>query len=268
MITATVGASTCAPLVALLGGGAWGLISQQLTQATLLTMLAWLAARWRPSFVVSRVHLGKLAPSALYVAGSRSVSTVGTNLDNLLVGRYLGTAALGVYGIAYNILLIPLTRLAVPIQEVAFPAFSSLESRTAVGRLWLRANVALFAVVAPVLVVIAVEADDFVHVVLGERWAKAGPVLRLLVIAGLFQVPTRLVPSVLQACGRQRLLFVLSVPATGTVVVAMIIGLRWGTVGVAAAIASAYAITLPFLITSVLRTTAVTVRDFSRTMSP
>jgi O-antigen/teichoic acid export membrane protein len=268
MIATTVISSTCALLVALLGGGAWALVVQQLVWATLLTTFAWVGARWRPSLVLSRRHLGTLAPFALYVAGTRTLGTVGTNLDNLLVGRFLGTAALGVYGLAYNILLIPLTRLSGPIEEVAFPTFSSLGSSAAVGRLWLRANVALCATLAPILVALAVEAQDFVDVVLGPKWADAGPVIRLLTIGALAQLSGRLVPSVLQACRRQRLLFALAVLSTTMLVAGFIIGLRWDTVGVAAAYAITCAITMPINLTLTLRETTVAWREFARSIAP
>jgi O-antigen/teichoic acid export membrane protein len=267
-IAATVISSACALLIVLLGGGAWALVGQSLAQATVLTVLAWLGARWRPSFAASRGSLGSLAPSALYAAGSRALWTVAANIDNLLVGRYLGTAVLGIYGIAYNIVLIPLTRLATPIQEVAFPAFSALDSSAAVGRLWLRANAMLSAVLAPVMVALAVEADDFVSVVLGERWAKAGPVLRLLAIGGFLQLPIRLVSSALQARGHQRLFFALSSVTTGIFVVSFIVGLRWGAVGVAAAYAAAYGLAIPVLLVPALRKTGVEAGAFARSLGP
>ena len=268
MVVATVISSSCALLVAFLGGGAWALVSQQLVQVSLLTLLAWGSARWLPSFAVSRTQLRVLAPSALYVAGNRAVSTLGANLDNVLVGRYLGAAALGIYGIAYNVLLIPLARLSVPIQEVVFPTLSSLQDRAAVGRLWLRANVALCAALAPVMIALSVEADDFVQVVLGPRWAKVGPVLRILAVGGLLQLSLRLGSSALQACGRQRLLFATSSVTAGLLVIGFIFGLHWGTVGVATGFTLAYVLAVPLQLASAMRVMTVRPSEFGRAMTP
>jgi O-antigen/teichoic acid export membrane protein len=267
-IAATVTSSVCALLIALAGGGAWALVGQQIVQVTMLTALAWIGARWIPSFVFSRKDLGGLAAFGLYVVGSRAFSTLGANIDNLLVGRYAGEAALGAYAVAYNVLLIPLTRLAVPIQEVAFPAFSLLGDPEAVGRLWLRANRALFALVAPVMLALAVETNDFVAVVLGQRWAAAAPLLRLLAIGGLLQSLIRLTPSVLQACARQRLLFIFSAGTAGVLVVAFVVGLHWGAEGVAAGFATATAIVLPVGLTTVIQATRVKATAVARSLGP
>jgi O-antigen/teichoic acid export membrane protein len=267
-ITATVMGSLSALFIALAGGGAWALVGQTLVQTSLLTGLAWVSARWRPNLTLSRRHLGGIAPSGLYVAGSRVLSTMGANVDTLLVGRYVGTAALGAYAIAYNILLIPLTRLAGPIREVAFPTFSSLDDRVAVGRMWFRANAVLFAILAPVLVALIVEADDFVRVVLGPHWGGAGEVLRLLAIGGFLQLPMQLVSSVLQACGQQRVLFALSWATTGALLVGFVVGLHWGIVGVAAGYAAANLVAIPLEITPALRSTEASLSSLLRSMRP
>lgn len=267
-IAATVIGSLAALLIALAGGGAWALIGQLLVQTSLLTALAWAGAGWHPTLALSKQHLGDIAPQGLYVAGSRVLSTMGANLDTLLVGRYLGTAALGAYAIAYNILLIPLVRLAGPIQEVAFPILSSLHDRAAVGRMWLRANAALFAILAPVMLGLVVEGDDFVHVVLGPHWANAGEVLQVLAIGGFLQIPLWLVPSVLQACARQRALFAVSWVTTGALIVGFVVGLHWGIVGVAAGFAVAFAVAMPLEITLALRATETSPWSLLRSMRP
>jgi O-antigen/teichoic acid export membrane protein len=249
--------ATVALVVAMLGGGAWALVGQQIAQVTVLTSLAWIAAAWLPSLTFSRSQLGRVVPFGLYALGSRALGTLAANLDNVLVGAFLGTAALGPYAIAYNILLIPLARLAMPVQEVAYPTFSSLDDRLAVGRLWLRANAALLVIMTPVMLALAVEAPDFVRVVLGGRWSDAGPVLRLLAVGGFFQCLTWLTAAVLQACHRERLLLGYAAGRTAALITAFAVGLHWGIDGVAAGFAIASALVAPFGVAAVTRSTGV-----------
>ena len=56
--------------------------------------------------------------------GSRLLFYFNRNVDNVLVGRYLGSAALGVYSLAYNVMLLPFNQIASPIQDVLYPAFA------------------------------------------------------------------------------------------------------------------------------------------------
>src|SRR4029077_17468142 len=48
------------------------------------------------------------------------------NLDNLLIGRVWGAAQLGLYSRAYQLLLLPVNQITVPITAVAMPALSRL----------------------------------------------------------------------------------------------------------------------------------------------
>jgi O-antigen/teichoic acid export membrane protein len=268
MIAATVISAVAALGIAFAGGGAWALVGQQLVQVGLLTSLAWVAARWLPSLTFSRDHLRDVAPFGLYASGSRAFGALSANADTLLVGRFLGTVALGAYAIAYNVLLIPLTRIAGPVREISFPTFSALDNPAAVGRLWLRANRVLFAALAPVLLALAVEATDFVSVLLGDRWEAAGPVLRLLALGGLMQVVYAMETGVMQACGRQRLQFLFAGARAVVLVAAFAIGLRWGIDGVAAGYTIGEAVMVPFGILAACRATGLPVRAVGTSLRP
>ena len=111
LIIATVGACVVAIAVAAAGGGAWALIAYQLAISSLVTILLWQLAAWRPRFVYSRASLKRFAGFGSNILGSRFLEFLQTNMDNILVGRYLGSAALGLYSVSYNVILIPLGRL-------------------------------------------------------------------------------------------------------------------------------------------------------------
>ena len=58
------------------------------------------------------------------VLGS-DVLTYGTrNADSLLIGRYLGSASLGYYSLAYQLMLYPLSQVSSVIVRVLFPTLS------------------------------------------------------------------------------------------------------------------------------------------------
>ncbi len=49
------------------------------------------------------------------------------NVDNLLVGRFLGSVALGLYSVAYNTMFLPVSRISQPLQQVLFSAFAKIQ---------------------------------------------------------------------------------------------------------------------------------------------
>jgi O-antigen/teichoic acid export membrane protein len=155
------------------------------------------------------------------------------NGDNILIGRYLGSAPLGAYAVAYNLMLVPLNRLMLPLQDALFPALSRWQDdRERMASAWLRVERVVAAVVVPAMLGLAVLAPDFVDVVLGERWHSAVPVLQVLAVVGLLQCLASLGDRVLQALDQTKTILrfylvqlIVTLPAFG-------LGLRWGIVGV------------------------------------
>ena len=238
MIAATVVGAAVAISLAAAGFGAWAIIVQQIAVALVSTALLWASYPWRPRFLFSLGSVRSLGSFSANVLGTQILFYLSRNADNFLIGRYLGAAQLGAYALAYNLVLVPFSRIASPIQEVLFPAFSRLQDDPRkVGSAWLRVNRLVGAIALPALVGLIVVAPDFVTVVLGEKWRDAIPVIQILAWAGLLQSLQRLNSSVLQARDRTGTLFRFSILASVANVLAFVVGLQWGIVGVAAAYA-------------------------------
>jgi O-antigen/teichoic acid export membrane protein len=244
---AGVGAGAVAAIAtAALGGGAWAIIAQQLAMATVSTFLLWSVSSWRPRLLFSITSLRELTGFSMKVFGTNVLFYLNRNTDNLLIGRFLGAAALGAYTIAYTVMLYPLARIAAPIRDVLFPAFSMIQDEPErIGAIWLRANRLVAAIALPALAGMMVVAPDFVPVVFGEQWDDAVPVLQILAWVGLLQALQRLNGSVLQARDRAGTQLRFAVFAFVASIAAFAIGVRWGIVGVAAAFAIATSLIQP-----------------------
>lgn len=247
MMSATLAGAAVAILLAVLGLGAWAIIAQQIAVAAVSTVLLWASYPWRPQLLFSGGSVRKLGSFSANVLGTQLLFYVSRNADNFLIGRFLGSAPLGAYALAYNLVLIPFSRIASPIQEVLFPALSRLQDDPrAVASAWLRVNRLVAAVALPALLGLIVVAPDFVVVVLGERWRAAIPVVQILAWAGLLQSLQRLNSSVLQARDQTDKLFRFAILASVANVAAFAVGLQWGIVGVAAAYALTNTALQPF----------------------
>jgi len=244
-IAATLVAAITGLGLALFGFGAWAIVGQAIAFTTASTILLWRLSPWRPRFVFHGQSLRDLGPFGAKVLASRLLSYLNLNADNVLVGRYLGASQLGTYTVAYNVMFIPIARMAQPIQQVLFPAFAQLQKEPLrLGRAWLRGTRVVATVGAPAFIGMAVVAPDFVPIVLGHRWHAAVPVLQFLSLAGFAQSFQSLNPAVLQGLGRVGLLLRFMTVSTVLVVGAFALGLVWGVVGVAALFALARAIQL------------------------
>ncbi len=101
------------------------------------------------------------------------------------------------------------------------------------------------AVSVPCLVGLAFLANDFVHVVLGERWSVAIPVIQVLAVVGIVQSLQTLNGNILQAVDRTGLLLRYTIVFFFVNLAGFAIGLHWGVVGVAAGYAIASIVVEP-----------------------
>jgi polysaccharide transporter, PST family len=253
--------------VAALGYGPWAIIAQSLTNSGVSTVLLWRSSAWRPRFLYSYQSLRHLLGYGGLIFGSGLVRYFERNVDNFLVGRLRGPAALGAYGIAYNMMLVPMLRLVQPVQQVFFPALSQMQQTKELGAIWLRMSRVLAAVAVPGLLGMVVLAPDFVVVVLGEKWRSAIHVLQVLAWVGILHVGSAQATTLLQAIGRAGTVFRYSIASAILSVIGFAIGIRWGIVGVAAGYAIAKTLLIPFYVSSGSRAVGLSLREFGEAVS-
>lgn len=262
---ATLAGAAVGITLAATGFGPWSIIGQQLATAAVWTSLLWISSTWRPRRVFSIASLQRVAWFSGSMFGTRFLFDLNTNADNLLVGRFLGSTPLGAYALAYNVTLLPARRLAGPVQEVLFPAFSRMQDDFArMGSVWLRVNRLVAAASFPALLGLIVVAPDFVPLVLGNRWDAATPVIQILAWVGLLESVQRLNWIALQALDRAGTVFRYSLAAFAVNLLAFVIGLRWGIVGVAACYAVSSTLLLPIYTHLTARILGLSVWTFAR----
>jgi O-antigen/teichoic acid export membrane protein len=225
---------------AVAGFGAMALIIQQLCVALISTALLWRSLAWRPQLIYSGRSLVDLGSFGGRIFGVRLLDYLRLNADKVLVGRALGSSSLGAYTLAFNIVLMPLSRLFVAVADTMLPALSRLQhDRERMASAWLRVNRVVAGIFTPALIGLAVVAADLVHVLLGERWADVAPLLQILSVGVIALGATALGVQVFTALGEAKTLFRFSVAETAVLLIAILVGVHWGVTGVAAAYASA-----------------------------
>ncbi|CAN5682799.1 lipopolysaccharide biosynthesis protein [soil metagenome] len=237
---AIVSGGAVAVAVALAGFGPWAIVLNFVVSSVMSTALVWLLLDWRPRATFSLESARGLAGFSGRIF-SASVLTWGDHsIDKALVGRFLGAAALGTYSLAFAAMLLPMTMLGRPFNQVLSPAFSRIQDDAArLERAWLRSKRLSAAVVLPALLALVVVAPDFVPVVFGDQWEDAVLPLQLLCVGGLASSLTNLHWSVLQARGQASTLLRLTAGSSIVKWAAFAGGLPWGIVGVAATFAGA-----------------------------
>ncbi|MBW2000317.1 MAG: lipopolysaccharide biosynthesis protein, partial [Deltaproteobacteria bacterium] len=91
--------------------GVWSLVFQALTAAFVLAVLLWFFCAWRPKLAFKWKHTAEILDYGLFLTGFQFSNYFNRNLDNLIIGRFLGSESLGFYDIAYKSLLFPLQNI-------------------------------------------------------------------------------------------------------------------------------------------------------------
>jgi O-antigen/teichoic acid export membrane protein len=228
---------------ALLGAGAWSLIFQSLTVATVTTVILWTSSPWRPKLIFRWAELKSIGGYSLNLTGFNIFNYLVRNADNLLIGRFFGAQELGYYNLAYRLMFYPLQNISDVIGRVMFPAYSQMQRDDArFRRTYLKVAGTIPVITFPMMLGLMATSDLFIKTVFGAQWAPAIPLLIILAPVGLVQSVSTTVGQIYQAKGRTDWMLRWGIIAGFLVLVAFAIGIRSGAIGIAISYAVASAI--------------------------
>ncbi len=221
-------------------GLVWGQVASAALRAALFAAAQW--RRWRPERRFRRDHLAGFVSFGAYQLGERTINVLGYNLDKLLLGGLAGSAALGLYNVAYQLVMRPLQVVSPVVQRVAFPVFARVQGDDARLREgYLEATRAVSLLLFPFSALAAALADPLVSVLLGPAWEQSVAPVRWLALLALFYAIGNPIGSLLLAKGRVRLGFGMNVWMIVLYASAIVLGAGGGAEGVARALVVATA---------------------------
>lgn len=220
--------------MAFLGYGVWSLVFGQIIGAVASVILVWIVLPWRPRLTIDR----KMARSLLNFGASVTVVDIITqitdNIDYVIVGRVFGLVPLSIYTLAYRLPEMLLIGNLWVMGGVVFPAFSTVQDKPSELRRGFLASVRFVELIAvPICLGLLIAADPIVRVVFGEQWLDAIPILRVLAVYAWVYSLGYHVGGFYKAIGRPDILLRLSILTLVVIIPSLLIGARFGLIGVA-----------------------------------
>lgn len=164
--------------------------------------------KWRPSFVFDLSGCRDFLSFGAFQLFSRIVNRIGSNMDVILIGRFMGEEALGIYNLAYQIVTIPVLKINPIITRVAFPVFAkNQQSQTALNEGFLHMTKLLSLVSFPLLMGLTAVSNVFIPSIFGQKWMEAVPILQIMSIVGILRVLMNPNGSIILAKGKANIAF-------------------------------------------------------------
>jgi PST family polysaccharide transporter len=202
-MSSTVLGVTAAVTAALLGGGIWALIAQQVVFFTSRSVLTNVCSPFRPHLTFDLSRIKSHIVFGRDVIGASVVAQLTGSLDNLVIGHMLGPSAVGFYAMAMQFIRLPTIVVTGPLQFVLYSYLATIKDNlTAIRQTFLLVTRVLGIIIFPSLGMVAAAHHAFFDIVLSEKWSESSTVFMILATAGALQTLMALGGDIMLIVGR------------------------------------------------------------------
>lgn len=218
----------------------WALVVSPVVAAIVRMVMVMLTSGWRPGLPRKDSGTGDMLKFGANLTGASILSFANRNADDFLLGYTWGSSQLGIYNLAYRLILLPIQRITVPFTSVTIPVLSRLVQEPKKFRdFYCQSMMLMTSLGMPIVCVSSVLVDDVAKLWLIDSWTNVEIVYYALLpsaFTGTFNTATGWVLIATGRADRHLRLMLIALPYN---VSCMAIGVQWGAVGLAISISFA-----------------------------
>lgn len=217
---------------------------------TLEAILSFIVVRPHPVLRFEIEFFKKILSRGKWVTASGIFNYLFHNLDDIVVGKVMGTTTLGLYGVAYSISTLPITEIADVFSRVTFPVFSRISTDlTRLKNAFLKTIVLISLFSVPVGVLLYFFPTEIVKITLGEKWIAIVPALQILGIFGVVRAITGSTSTLFLSVGKQEYVTFITLISLLTLAVLIIpLVVQFGIVGASLAALAGSLVPVPIML--------------------
>lgn len=233
-LSASILAMLIAIIAALQGCGVYSLVLQAILVSVLTTIQIYWISDWKPNGKPSFLAFKNIFPFTGHMTVFQLITYFFRNADGMVVGRILGAVSLGIYSMAYRVMLLPVQNITWAASRALLPVMSQQQdNQQEMRKLYLQTLGFISFLTAPLMAGIFSIREVFVAVAFGMKWEAISSLLAWLTLVGYLQSISSTAGTVFMAQGKSRLLMWVALCNAGIHVVAFVLGTQWGVTGVA-----------------------------------
>ena len=224
-------------VMAILGYGAWAIVMGKLTQCSLQTLCLLLI---RPNSI-KPIFSGYVYKELLTYGGGLTLARMFDNMasqgDYFIIGRFLGSAPLGIYDRASSIMAMPGQYLNLVLDKTLFPAMSQAQTQPKrLEKAYFMSTNIVSTLLIPLTILMLILAPEIILFLLGSNWTSAILPFRILVITVIFRIFMNISDTLMRATGAVYANAIRKMILAFLIIFGSWIGQFWGLSAVAVAV--------------------------------
>jgi O-antigen/teichoic acid export membrane protein len=226
--------------MAWLGWRYWALVAGSFVSELSAALLTFFFCPWIPGLMQRGFGVRGMLKFGGHLTVSNIANYLSSNMDNVLIGRYIGAGALGLYARAYQLFMMPITYIRGPIVNVTLPVLCSLRNQPERFLTYYQRIVDILSTITiPMSLYCVAESDFLIKSFLGPQWIAAVPAFRILALAAVMYPLNGMQALVTMSMGFSVRFLYWGLSNAFLYVAGFIIGLPFGIEGVATGFAVA-----------------------------
>ncbi|MEH2084734.1 MAG: lipopolysaccharide biosynthesis protein [Nostoc sp.] len=232
--------------LALLGMGMWAVVVPIVITTPVWIVINLMNHPWRPTMSFSFNKWQEVVSYARNILGVELLNKLRANLDYLIIGRFLGVQALGIYYFAFNAGLGISMNVINTMTWSLYPHLCAARGNVKQFQERYFSSLKTFAlVVFPLVLLQSSLAPFYVPIIFGQKWVTAIPTLIVICLSALPRPFADGASMLLNSVDKSHINLYWNLIFTVIFTISLLVAVKWGIFWVAVAVFMAHILALP-----------------------
>lgn len=215
------------------GYGVWSLVYRLLAVSLVTTVLLWILNDWSPSFKFSITSFKELFGFGGFILLSSIITTIGNNIQTLIIGKFFQPSSLGHYTQAKQLRDVSSMSISAIVSQVIYTNFSEIQNDVyRLGRHLLLSVSIMSFLVTPLMGLFILISEPLIILLYSDTWLQAIPYFKVLCIGGIFLSLQDVNYYLVAAVGKSKIIFYANSIQVLFSILSMIVGsMLWNMMG-------------------------------------
>lgn len=189
--TSSLIAGTLAIILAFSDFGVWALVANDVIAYIITVPLFYNATKWLPSLQWDKATFKGILSFGVFTTGTRVITNLAGNADYLLIGKWVGSSAVGAYTLAFMMTNLVRSQITMMLDRVMYPFYSSIQDDLEKLKSYYLKIVEYYVMLLyPIMLTLFLFSQILVPLFFGNKWDDTIIPLKLLSLAIMINILT------------------------------------------------------------------------------